>query len=56
MSVGLFGPTFATTFSVAAIVVGLLGGAAAWWLEGHGYLDGQSRMPAPVSGVEQGGC
>src|SRR5665647_3146833 len=56
MSVGLFGPAFATTFFVAAIVVGLLGGAAAWWLEGHGYLDGQSRMPAPVSGVEQGGC
>ncbi len=44
LSVGLFGPTFATTFFVAAVVVGLLGGAAAWWLERHGYLDGQSRM------------
>lgn len=30
LSVGLFGPAFATTFFVAAIVVGLLGGAAAW--------------------------
>jgi uncharacterized membrane protein YraQ (UPF0718 family) len=47
LSVGLFGPAFATTFFVAAIVVGLLGGAAAWWLEGHGYLDGQSRMSLP---------
>jgi hypothetical protein len=52
LSVGLFGPTFATTFFVAAIVVGLLGGTVAWWLQGHGYLDGQSRMslPEPVAG------
>ena len=49
MSVGLFGPAFATTFFVAAIVVGLLGGAAAWWLEGHGYLNGQSRMSVPTA-------
>lgn len=47
LSVGLFGPTFATTFFVAAIAVGLLGGAAAWWLERHGFLEGQSRMSAP---------
>ena len=47
LSLGLFGPTFATTFFVAAIVVGLLGGAAAWWLERHGHLDGQSRMSVP---------
>ena len=47
LSVGLFGPTFATTFLVAAIAVGLLGGAAAWWLERHGLLDGQSRMSVP---------
>jgi uncharacterized protein len=46
LSVGLFGPAFATTFFVAAIAVGLLGGAAAWWLEGRGYLAGQSRLPA----------
>src|SRR5664279_754694 len=49
MSVGLFGPAFATTFFVTAIVVGLLGGAAAWWLEGHGYLNGQSRMSVPTA-------
>jgi uncharacterized protein len=56
LSVGLFGPAFATTFLVAAIVVGLLGGAAAWWLERHGYLDGQSRMSLrePVAG--RGAC
>jgi uncharacterized protein len=47
LSVGLFGPALATTFFVSAIVVGLLAGAAAWWLEGHGFLDGQSRMSTP---------
>ncbi|HEY3338588.1 MAG TPA: permease [Propionicimonas sp.] len=56
LSVGLFGPSFAITFFVAAIAVGLLGGAAAWWLEGHGHLDGQSRMPAPTQGGAQGCC
>jgi uncharacterized protein len=56
MSVGLFGPAFATTFFVAAIVVGLLGGAAAWWLEGHGYLDGQSRMSDPKPAAVQDSC
>jgi uncharacterized protein len=56
MSVGLFGPAFATTFFVAAIVVGLLGGAAAWWLEGHGYLNGQSRMSVPTAAVATEGC
>ncbi|MFZ0531399.1 MAG: permease [Propionicimonas sp.] len=52
LSVGLFGPAFATTYFVAAIVVGLLGGAAAWWLERHGHLDGQSRLPAPKASPE----
>lgn len=47
---------FATTFFVAAIVVGLLGGAAAWWLEGHGYLDGQSRMSVRKPAAVQDGC
>lgn len=47
LSVGLFGPAFATTFFASAIVVGLVAGAAAWWLEGHGYLRNQSRMSAP---------
>ncbi len=54
LSVGLFGPAFATTFFVAAIAVGLLGGAAAWWLERRGLLTGQVRMAAPVSAP--GGC
>jgi len=53
VSVGLFGPAFATTFCVAAIVAGLLGGAAAWGLEGHGYLDGQSRMSIRKSAAVQ---
>lgn len=52
LSVGLFGPGFATTFFVAALAVGLVGGAAAWWLERHGLLAGQARMaaPAPAAG------
>jgi len=56
LSVGLFGPAFATTFLVAAILVGLLGGAAAWWLEGRGYLDGQSRLPGPTPNPAQDSC
>jgi uncharacterized membrane protein YraQ (UPF0718 family) len=51
LSVGLFGPGFATAFVVAAIGVGLIGGIAAWVLERAGWLDGQSRVPAtPASG------
>ncbi len=50
LSVGLFGPAFAGTFFLAAAAVGLLGGAAAWWLEARGLLTGQSRMAsAPVA-------
>lgn len=50
LSVGLFGPRFATAFVVAAIGVGLLGGVAAWALERAGWLTGQSRVaPARVS-------
>lgn len=45
-SVGLFGPAFSLTYVGAAIAVGGLGGAAAWWLEKRGWLAGQSRMPA----------
>ncbi|MGA8045017.1 MAG: permease [Dermatophilaceae bacterium] len=48
LSVGLFGPGFATAFVIAAIGVGLLGGAAAWVLERAGWLAGQSRV-APAS-------
>lgn len=46
LSVGLFGPGFATTFFVAAIGVGLLGGLAAWLLERLGWLTGQARVSA----------
>jgi uncharacterized membrane protein YraQ (UPF0718 family) len=49
LSVGLFGPAFATTFFVAAIAVGLIGGGAAWWLERRGLLIGQARMATPES-------
>ena len=49
LSVGLFGPGFAATFFAASIVVGLLGGGAAWWLERRGLLDGQARMAAPAA-------
>ena len=44
LSIGLFGTAFATTFVVAAVLVGLLGGAAAWYLERRGWLVGQSRV------------
>jgi uncharacterized membrane protein YraQ (UPF0718 family) len=37
-------------------MVGLLGGAAAWWLEGRGYLDGQSRLPAPTPNAAHDAC
>lgn len=47
LSVGLFGPAFATTFLFAAVAVGLIGGGAAWWLESRGLLVGQARMAAP---------
>ncbi|KAB7743805.1 hypothetical protein GA707_09930 [Nostocoides sp. F2B08] len=48
LSVGLFGPGFATAFVIAAIGVGLVGGVAAWVLERAGWLAGQSRV-APVA-------
>ncbi|MFK5634418.1 MULTISPECIES: permease [unclassified Ornithinimicrobium] len=51
LSLGLFGAGFATTFLVAAIGVGLLGGAAAWALERTGWLAGQARISAPPAAV-----
>ena len=56
LSVGLFGPAFATTFFVAAIAVGLVGGTAAWWLERRGLLAGQVRMAAPAPGGGGDSC
>jgi len=54
LSVGLFGPAFATTFVLAAIAVGLVGGGAAWWLERRGLLDGQARMATNAQATECG--
>lgn len=47
MSAGLFGPTFATTYFVAAIVIGLGAGLAAFLIERTGWLVGQARMTPP---------
>lgn len=56
LSVGLFGPGFAATFFASSIVVGLLGGGVAWWLERRGLLDGQARMTAPAPAAPASGC
>jgi len=56
LSVGLFGPGFAATFFASSIVVGLLGGGAAWWLESRGLLDGQARMAAPTPAAPTSSC
>lgn len=47
MSLGLFGPRFATTYFVAAIVIGLGSGVATYLIERTGWLVGQARMTAP---------
>ncbi|WP_241741263.1 permease [Streptomyces sp. L2] len=45
-STGLFGFNFATTFFVAAIVIGLLAGVITWLVEKTGWLKGQARLTA----------
>ncbi|MFI8514024.1 permease [Streptomyces sp. NPDC085460] len=45
-STGLFGFDFATTFFVAAIVVGLFAGLLTWLIEKTGWLKGQARLTA----------
>ncbi len=47
LSTGLFGSGFATTFFVAAIVIGLAAGAVTHVLERRGWLVGQARMATP---------
>lgn len=47
MSVGLFGPRFATTYFFAAVVIGLGAGGAAYLIERTGWLVGQARMTPP---------
>jgi hypothetical protein len=44
LSTGLFGLPFATTFFVAAIVLGLAAGVATFFIERTGWLAGQARM------------
>lgn len=50
-SIGLFGTAFATTFFVAAIVIGLLAGWITSLIERAGALVGQARMKAPATEV-----
>ncbi|MFF9199665.1 permease [Streptomyces sp. SBR177] len=46
LSTGLFGAAFATTFFVAAIVIGLFAGLVTWLVEKTGWLEGQARITA----------
>jgi len=48
-SAGLFGWPFALTFYVASIVLGLMGGLAAYILESRNWLKNQARF-RPISG------
>ncbi|MFC6064087.1 permease [Streptomyces ochraceiscleroticus] len=51
-STGLFGFSFATTFFLAAIVLGLAAGAITHFIEKTGWLKGQARM----EGAEEASC
>jgi hypothetical protein len=48
-SAGLFGWTFALAFFISSILLGLVGGGAAHFLELRGWLQGQARFK-PISG------
>ncbi len=48
-SAGLFGWTFALAFYLSSILLGLMGGGAAYVLESRGWLTGQTRFK-PISG------
>ena len=48
-SAGLFGWTFASAFFISSILLGLIGGGAAYLLESRGWLNGQARF-TPISG------
>jgi len=52
LSVGLFGASFATTFFVAAIVIGLAAGGLTSVIERSGVLAGQARVRAPAGGAD----
>jgi uncharacterized membrane protein YraQ (UPF0718 family) len=47
-SAGLFGWPFAAAFFIASILLGLLGGAAASFFEGRGWLANQTRFSSPA--------
>ncbi|MDF3139969.1 MULTISPECIES: permease [unclassified Streptomyces] len=68
-STGLFGFSFATTFFVAAIVIGVFAGALTWLIEKTGWLANQARMTSgevsccgtveetkPKDQADEGGC
>lgn len=48
-SAGLFGWAFALAFFISSILLGLIGGGAAYLLESRGWLSGQARFK-PISG------
>lgn len=48
-SAGLFGWTFALAFFISSILLGLMGGGAAYLLEARGWFEGQARFK-PISG------
>ncbi len=48
-SAGLFGWTFALAFFISSILLGLIGGGAAYVLEARGWLKNQARF-VPISG------
>jgi uncharacterized membrane protein YraQ (UPF0718 family) len=54
LSVGLFGASFATTFFVAAIVIGLAAGGLTSVIERGGFLAGQARLRVPAAGADPG--
>ncbi len=49
-SAGLFGWTFGLAFFISSILLGLIGGGAAYLLESRGWLSGQARFKA-ISGA-----
>ena len=54
LSVGLFGASFATTFFVAAIIIGLAAGGLTSVIERRGLLAGQARMRVPAARSDPG--
>ena len=55
-SAGLFGWSFAMTFFVGTIILGIAAGAVAAVLDRAGWLQGQARMLAPADECAAGSC